>query len=154
MPKPAFTLATAEARFFQRFAHFQANSDPLPLFWDDYEMHVRDHKKYPAEILFRLAHGQLQPVIENLSNQIESLQQKTKKTKNDDDDSRTKKIASLTAAKTKCARLSATCKLLGALSEDDLRATWTVDIIQPFSSEDKDDVFFAVAASRASSGAR
>ena len=154
MPKPAFTLATAEARFFQRFAHFQANSDPLPLFWDDYEMHVRDHKKYPAEILFRLAHGHFQPVIENLSNQIESLQQKTKKTKNDDDDSRAKKIASLTAAKTKCARLSATCKLLGALSEDDLRATWTVDIIQPFSSEDKDDVFFAVAASRASSGAR
>ena len=154
MPKPAFTLATAEARFFQRFAHFQANSDPLPLFWDDYEMHVCDHKKYPAEILFRLAHGQLQPVIENLSNQIESLQQKTKKTKNDKDDSRAKKIASLTAAKTKCARLSATCKLLGALSEDDLRATWTVDIVQPFCSEDKDDVFFAVAASRASSGTR
>ena len=155
MPKPAFTLATAEARFFQRFAHFQANSDPLPLFWDDYEMHVRDHKKYPAEILLRLAHGQLQPVIENLSNQIESLQQKTK-TKNDeaDGDSRAKKIASLTASKTKCARLSATCKLLGALSEDDLRATWTVDIVQPFCSEDKDDVFFAVAASRASSGAR
>jgi hypothetical protein len=67
-------------------------------------------------------------------------------------------LASLTATKTKCARLSATCKLLGTLAEDDLRGTWTVDVLQPpFSSssssssheEAKDyDVFFALSASR------
>jgi len=175
MPKRTFTLATAEARFFQRFAHFQANLDPVPLFWDDYEKHVRGYEKRPAEILLRLAHGQLQPVIEKLSYQIESLQKKMNK-KNEasaaDDDAEDQKanedsassramqrLASLTATKTKCARLSATCKLLGALAEDDLRATWTVDVVQPpFSSSSSssssheeakdDDVFFALSASR------
>ena len=159
MPKHTFTLATAEARFFQRFAHFQANVDPVPLFWDDYEMHVRDHEKYPVGILLRLAHGHLQPVTEYLSNQIESLQ----KNADSADALRAKRIASLTFAKAKCARLSATCKLLSALPEDGLRAMWTVDVIQPFSSssspsssslpssknEEKDDVFFALSASRA-----
>ena len=67
-------------------------------------------------------------------------------------------LAYLTATKTKCARLSATCKLLGTLAEDDLRATWTVDVLQPpFSSSSSsssheeakdDDVFFALSASR------
>ena len=175
MPKRTFTLATAEARFFQRFAHFQANLDPVPLFWDDYEKHVRGYEKRPAEILLRLAHGQLQPLIEMLSQQIESLQKKMNNKKNEataaDDDAEDQKaneniaslramqcLASLTATKTKCARLSATCKLLGTLAEDDLRGTWTVDVLQPpFSSssssssheEFKDyDVFFALSASR------
>lgn len=175
MPKRTFTLATAEARFFQRFAHFQANSDPVPLFWDDYEKHVRGYEKRPAEILLRLAHGQLQPLIEMLSQQIESLQKKMNKKKNEataaaddaEDQKANENIASLramqclaylTATKTKCARLSATCKLLGTLAEDDLRATWTVDVLQPpFSSSSSsssheeakdDDVFFALSASR------
>jgi hypothetical protein len=147
----------------------------VPLFWDDYEKHVRGYEKRPAEILLRLAHGQLQPLIEMLSQQIESLQKKMNNKKNEataaDDDAEDQKaneniaslramqcLASLTATKTKCARLSATCKLLGTLAEDDLRGTWTVDVLQPpFSSssssssheEAKDyDVFFALSASR------
>ena len=175
MPKRTFTLATAEARFFQRFAHFQANLDPVPLFWDDYEKHVRGYEKRPAEILLRLAHGQLQPLIEMLSHQIESLQKKMNNKKNEataaDDDAEDQQAK----RKHRIVARDAMPRLLNR-DQNEMRetfshrkllarrlkttrptATWTVDVLQPpFSSScsssheeaKDDDVFFALSASR------
>jgi len=154
MPKKSFQLATPEARFFQRFAHFQANTEPAPFFWDDYENSlIRAHQNLSCEILLKLAHHNLQTVIES------------------------KVLRHHLDASKRCARLSAVCKLLTAIPIHELQTNWTLDIElkhattqhssspSPAKEDDlleedaterpskmsifRDDCFFTVCASRA-----
>ena len=156
MPKETFQLATAEARFFQRFAHFQANADPAPMFWDDFEADARHRAEKSAQTLFKHATMQLQHISEH------AVKIENPSTCKEESESLAEYRADM---KSRCAKLATICNLLSAIPDADLCRLWSVDIIQPFSSSEKNavrnkrgraldrscftsDVFFDVDASK------